>query len=108
MSNRAKRIAEGIQLPEGGPTRTVPFKVLFNIDGNNRYTIVYVSGVPENVDNDDPTIKHAAEQQFVNSLNSRMYLEMYMLEQDHKSDYPTFQNMMKTDSVTVTGVERIA
>ena len=107
MSSKAKRVAQTLAESVPQNTKVVPFKVLFNIDGNNRYTIVYVSGVPENVDSDDPTIKHAAEQQFVNSLNSRMYLEMYMPEQDHKSDYPTFQNMMKADSVTVTGVERI-
>lgn len=108
MSNKAKRMAQTLAETVPNNTRIVPFKVLFNIDGHDKYTVVYVSGVPEGIEDDDPAIKHAAEQQFVNSLNSRMYLEMYTPEQDHRKDYPTFQNMSKADSVTVTGVERIA
>lgn len=108
MSSKAKKMSQTLAETAPNNTRTVPFKVLFNIDGHKEYTVVYVTGVPEDIEDDDPTIKHAAEQQFVNSLNGRMYLEMYAPEQDHRKDYPTFQNMMKADSVTVTGVERIA
>ena len=108
MSSKAKRMTQ--TLTEGGVqgnTRTVPFKVSFNIDGHKEYTVVYVAGVPENIEDDDPTVKHAAEQQFVNSLNSRMYLEMYMPEQDSKKDYPHFKNLSKCDDISVLGVERI-
>lgn len=104
MSSKAKKLADGMSVQD---LRTVPFKVLFNIDGGNRYTIVYVSGVPKNVDDDDPTIKHAAEQMFVNAINSRMFLEMYLPDQDSKADYPHFKNLSRCDDISVQGVERI-
>lgn len=108
MSSKAKKMAQTLVGSVPQNTRVVPFKVSFNIDGDNRYTIVYVSGVPEGVDDDDPTIKHAAEQMFINALNSRMYLEMYMPEQDNKKDYPSFRNLSRADRIDVIGVERIA
>lgn len=109
MSSKAKRMTQ--TLTEGGVkgnTHTVPFKVLFNIDGHKEYTVVYVTGVPESVEDDDPTIKHAAEQMFINALNSRMWLEMYLPKQDSKKDYPHFKNLSKCDDISVIGVERIA
>ena len=106
MSSKAKRTADDISATNN--TRTVPFKVLFKIDEDNRYTVVYVSGVPKDVEDDDPTIKHAAEQMFINALNSRMWLEMYLPEQDSKKDYPLFKNLSKCDDINVMGVERIA
>ena len=108
MSSKAKKLADNI--PDGTPAqdlRTVPFKVLFNIDGDDRYTVVYVSGVPKDIDDDDPTIKHAAEQMFVNAINSRMFLEMYQPDQDSKADYPHFKNLSRCDNINVMSVERI-
>ena len=108
MSSNAKRVAQTLTKSAPNNTRTVPFKVLFNIDGANRYTVVYIAGVPKDVEDDDPTIKHAAEQMFINALNSRMWLEMYLPEQDSKKDYPFFKNLSRCDDINVTGVERIA
>lgn len=107
MSSKAKRVAQTLTSAPNN-TRTVPFKILFKIDGDNRYTVVYVTGVPEDVEDDDPTIKHTAEQMFINALNSRMWLEMYLPEQDSKKDYPLFKNLSKCDDINVMGVERIA
>ena len=109
MSNKVKKMAQnltedGVQ----GVTRIVPFKVLFNIDGYKDYTVVYVTGVPEGIEDDDPTIKHAAEQMFINALNSRMWLEMYLPEQDNKKDYPHFKNLSNCNDISVISVERIA
>lgn len=109
MSSKAKKMVEN--LTEGGVqgiTHIVPFKVSFNIDGDIRYTVVYVTGVPEGIEDDDPTIKHAAEQMFINALNSRMWLEMYLPEQNSKKDYPHFKNLSRCDKVDVIGVDRIA
>ena len=108
MSSKAKRVAQTLTKSALNNTRTVPFKVLFKIDGDNRYTVVYVTGIPKDVEDDDPTIKHAAEQMFINALNSRMWLEMYLPEQDSKKDYPHFKNLSKCDDINVMGVERIA
>ena len=108
MSSKAKRMTQTLAETVPNNTRTVPFKVLFNIDGNNEYTVVYVTGVPEDIEDDDPTIKHAAEQMFINALNSRMWLEMYLPDQDSKKDYPHFKNLSQCDDISVTGVERIA
>ena len=108
MSSKAKKMAMNIVADAtAGNKVVVPFKVTFKVDDNEVYTIVYVSGVPENMDPDDPTIKHAAEQQFVNFLNSRIYLEMYEPNQNHRTDYPIFLNMSKALKVKVTNVERI-
>lgn len=108
MSSKAKRVAQILTESASNNTRTVPFKVLFKIDGDDRYTVVYVAGVPKDVEDDDPTIKHAAEQLFTNALNSRMWLEMYLPEQDSKKDYPFFKNLSKCDDINVMSVERIA
>lgn len=108
MSSKAKKMTR--TLTEGNVqsnTRTIPFKVAFNIDGNKEYTVVYVTGIPENIEDDDPTIKHAAEQMFINALNSRMWLEMYLPDQDSKKDYPHFKNLSRCDDISVLGVERI-
>lgn len=107
MSSRANKIAKTLADSVPNNTFVVPFKVNFVLDGTNKYSIVTVSGVPEGVDPDDPTVKHAAEQQFVNALNSRMYLETYSPNQDHRNDYPMFRNLMKADTVEVISVERI-
>jgi hypothetical protein len=106
MSSKANKMAKDMA-GQKVDTKVVPFKVNFKVDDSSVYTIVYVSGVPKELDPDDPTIKHAAEQQFVNFINSRVYLEMYEPEQDHKNDYPTFLNMSKAYKVIVTSVERI-
>lgn len=106
MSSKASKMSKYIA-EANKDTKVVPFKVNFKVDDSNVYTIVYVSGVPKDLDPDDSTIKHAAEQQFVNYINSRMYLEMYEPEQDYRNDYPTFLNMTKPVKVTVTSVERI-
>lgn len=108
MSSKAKKVAQILTESASNNTRTVPFKVLFKIDGDSRYTVVYVAGVPKDVEDDDPTIKHAAEQLFTNALNSRMWLEMYLPEQDSKKDYPFFKNLSRCDDINVMGVERIA
>ena len=107
MSSKAKRVAQTLTENVPNNTRTIPFKVSFNVDGNKEYTVVYVTGVPEGIEDDDPTIKHAAEQMFINALNSRMWLEMYLPEQDSKKDYPHFKNLSKCDDISVLGVERI-
>lgn len=109
MSSKAKKMTQTLaETTAPNNVRTVPFKVLFNIDGNNEYTVVYVTGVPEGIEDDDPTIKHAAEQMFINALNSRMWLEMYLPDQDSKKDYPHFKNLSQCEDISVTGVERIA
>lgn len=108
MSSKAKKMAQTLTESVPNNIRTVPFKVSFNIDGHKEYTVVYVSGVPENIEDDDPTIMHAAEQMFINALNSRMWLEMYLPEQDSKKDYPHFKNLSRCDDISVIDVERIA
>lgn len=108
MSSKAKKMAQSlIEDNVHGSTRTVPFKISFNIDGNKEYTVVYVTGVPQGIEDDDPTIKHSAEQMFINAINSRMWLEMYLLNQDSKKDYPHFKNLSKCDDISVISVERI-
>ena len=109
MSSKSKKMAQELTATAApNDTRTVPFKVAFNIDGHEEYTVVYVTGVPKDIEDDDPTVKHAAEQMFINALNSRMWLEMYLPEQDSKKNYPHFKNLSKCDDISVTGVERIA
>lgn len=107
MSSKTKRVVQTLTRVANN-TRTISFKVTFSIDGHKEYTVVYVSGVPETVEDDDPTIKHAAEQMFINALNSRMWLEMYLPDQDNKKDYPHFKNLSRCDDISVIGVERIA
>ena len=106
MSSKASKIAKDMAVP-AGKTKSVSFKVDFVMDATDKYSIVTVSGVPEDLDPDDPLVKHTAEQQFVNVLNSRMYLETYSYNEDHRKDYPTFRNLMKVESIQVKGIERI-
>lgn len=106
MSNKVHKIAKDI-VEQKGKLKEVPFKVNFVMDATDKYSIVIVSGVPEDLDPDDPLIKHTAEQQFVNVLNSRMYLETYGYNEDHRKDYPTFRNLMKVESIQVKSIERI-
>ena len=111
MSSKVNKMANDMAVP-AGKTKVVPFKISFSVETNDSwedevYTIVYVSGVPEDLDPDDSTIKHAAEQQFVNFINSRVYLELYEPKQDYKNDYPTFLNTSNALKITVINVERI-
>ena len=108
MSSKAKKITQTLtdgNVPES--VKIVKFKVHFNIDGVLLYTVVSVSGVPESVEDNDPTIKYAAEQMFVNALNSRMWLEVYLPEQDPTAVYPHFKNLSKQNDIEVIDVEKI-
>lgn len=109
MSSKAKKMAEDI-LPNGQEekTKTATFKIAIEIDNKSYYCIVSVSGIPETTPDDDPLIKHTAEQMFINALNSRMFLEVYLPDEaDYTEYYPHFINLFKADSIGVHEVEKI-
>lgn len=109
MSSRAKRTADGIQRPEQvETTKTATFKISIEVNNRCYYCIVKVGGIPETTPDDDPFIKQAAEQTFINTINSRMFLEAHLPEEtDYTQCYPHFINLSKADSIDVHEVEKI-
>lgn len=107
MSSKVTKMAKDMDRVEAIKEKVVSFKVTYSLDTTLKYSIVTVTGVPEKTSSDDPLVKQAAEQQFVNTINMRLFLETYATDQDHRSDYPTFINLTKVESIKVKAVERI-
>lgn len=109
MSSRAKKMSQ--TLTEGsvqGKTKTATFKIAIEVNCKCYYCIVKVSGIPETTPDDDPLIKQAAEQTFINTINSRMFLEVHLPDEtDYTQYYPHFINLSKADNIDVHEVEKI-
>lgn len=108
MSSRAKRTADGIQRPEQIRTKIATFKITIEVDSKCYYCIVKVSGIPETTPDDDFLIKQTAEQTFINTINSRVFLEVHLPDEtDYTRCYPHFINLSKIDNIDVHEVEKI-
>ncbi len=106
MSSRAKKMAEQVEIKK----RTVTVRFSLNLHWYNpsgdllKDTFVNVGGVDEFTKDDDPLIKLTAEQQLINVINSRLYLELYEPGKSMKDSEPSFFNLTKVDVIEIKDV----
>ena len=73
-----------------------------------RTTYMQVTGVPEDLPAEyEDTVKHAAEAQFANALNQRLYLEFYSEGKTSNDEQPVFYNLSKLHSVKIIAITKI-
>ena len=91
-------------------TKTINYRIdveLSDIVGI-RTTYMQVTGVPEDLPVEyEDTVRRAAEAQFANALNQRLYLEFYSEGKTSNDEQPVFYNLSKLRRVKIIAITKI-
>lgn len=73
-----------------------------------RTTYMHVTGIPEDLPEEyEDTVLHAAEAQFAQALNQRLFLEFYTEGKTSRDEFPTFYNMTKISRLKIKAMIKI-
>lgn len=111
MSSKVKKMSKEMTMAEPEQkTKTINYRIdveLSDIVGI-RTTYMQVTGVPEDLPVEyEDTVRRAAEAQFANALNQRLYLEFYSEGKTSKDEQPVFYNLSKLSSVKIIAITKI-
>lgn len=111
MSSKVKKMSKEMTMAEPEQkTKTINYRIdveLSDIVGI-RTTYMQVTGVPEGLPVEyEDTVRRAAEAQFANALNQRLYLEFYSEGKTSKDEQPVFYNLSKLSSVKIIAITKI-
>ena len=111
MSSKVKKMSKEMTMAEPEQkTKTINYRIdveLSDIVGI-RTTYMQVTGVPEDLPVEyEDTVRRAAEAQFANALNQRLYLEFYSEGKTSNDEQPVFYNLSKLSSVKIIAITKI-
>lgn len=109
MSSKVKKMEKEAATVEQ-KTKTINYRIDVELSGfaGIRTAYMQVTGVPEDLPVEyEDTVKHAAEAQFANALNQRLYLEFYSEGKTSNDEQPVFYNLSKLQSVKIIAVTKI-
>ena len=111
MSSKVKKMSKEMTMAEPEQkTKTISYRIdveLSDIVGI-RTTYMQVTGVPEDLPVEyEDTVRRAAEAQFANALNQRLYLEFYSEGKTSSDEQPVFYNLSKLHSVKIVAITKI-
>ena len=91
-------------------TKTINYRIDVELSDHTgiRTTYMQVTGVPEDLPVEyEDTVRRAAEAQFANALNQRLYLEFYSEGKTSNDEQPVFYNLSKLSSVKIIAITKI-
>lgn len=109
MSSKVKKMEKEVATVEQ-KTKTINYRIDVELSdfAGIRTAYMQVTGVPEDLPVEyEDTVKHAAEAQFANALNQRLYLEFYSEGKTSNDEQPVFYNLSKLQSVKIIAVTKI-
>lgn len=111
MSSKVKKMSKEMTMAEPEQkTKTINYRIdveLSDVAGI-RTTYMQVTGVPEDLPVEyEDTVRRAAEAQFANALNQRLYLEFYSEGKTSNDEQPVFYNLSKLSSVKIITITKI-
>lgn len=111
MSSKVKKMSKEMTMAEPEQkTKTINYRIdveLSDVVGI-RTTYMQVTGVPEDLPVEyEDTVRRAAEAQFANALNQRLYLEFYSEGKTSNDEQPVFYNLSKLSSVKIIAITKI-
>lgn len=111
MSSKVKKMSKEMTMAEPEQkTKTINYRIdveLSDIVGT-RTTYMQVTGVPEDLPVEyEDTVRRAAEAQFANALNQRLYLEFYSEGKTSNDEQPVFYNLSKLRRVKIIAITKI-
>ena len=111
MSSKVKKMSKEMTMAEPEQkTKTINYRIdveLSDIVGI-RTTYMQVTGVPEDLPVEyEDTVRRAAEAQFANALNQRLYLEFYSEGKTSNDEQPVFYNLSKLRRVKIIAITKI-
>ena len=109
MSSKVKKMSEEMATVDQ-KTKTINYRIDVELSdfAGIRTTYMQVTGVPEDLPAEyEDTVKHAAEAQFANALNQRLYLEFYSEGKTSNDEQPVFYNLSKLHSVKIIAITKI-
>lgn len=109
MSSKVKKMKKEVATVEQ-KTKTINYRIDVELSdfAGIRTAYMQVTGVPEDLPVEyEDTVKHAAEAQFANALNQRLYLEFYSEGKTSNDEQPVFYNLSKLQSVKIIAVTKI-
>lgn len=111
MSSKVKKMSkEMTEVESEQKTKTINYRIdveLSDIVGI-RTTYMQVTGVPEDLPVEyEDTVRRAAEAQFANALNQRLYLEFYSEGKTSNDEQPVFYNLSKLRRVKIIAITKI-
>lgn len=109
MSSKVKKMSKEMDTVDQ-KTKTINYRIDVELSdfAGIRTTYMQVTGVPEDLPAEyEDTVKHAAEAQFANALNQRLYLEFYSEGKTSNDEQPVFYNLSKLHSVKIIAITKI-
>ena len=109
MSSKVKKMSKEMAIVDQ-KTKTINYRIDVELSdfAGIRTTYMQVTGVPEDLPAEyEDTVKHAAEAQFANALNQRLYLEFYSEGKTSNDEQPVFYNLSKLHSVKIIAITKI-
>lgn len=109
MSSKVKKMSKEMTTVDQ-KTKTINYRIDVELSdfAGIRTTYMQVTGVPEDLPAEyEDTVKHAAEAQFANALNQRLYLEFYSEGKTSNDEQPVFYNLSKLHSVKIIAITKI-
>ena len=111
MSSKVKKMSKEMTMAEPEQkTKTINYRIdveLSDVAGI-RTTYMQVTGVPEDLPVEyEDTVRRAAEAQFANALNQRLYLEFYSEGKTSNDEQPVFYNLSKLRRVKIIAITKI-
>ena len=91
-------------------TKTINYRIDVELSDTVgiRTTYMQVTGVPEDLPVEyEDTVRRAAEAQFANALNQRLYLEFYSEGKTSNDEQPVFYNLSKLRRVKIIAITKI-
>ena len=111
MSSKVKKMSKEMTMAEPEQkTKTINYRIDVELSDTVgiRTTYMQVTGVPEDLPVEyEDTVRRAAEAQFANALNQRLYLEFYSEGKTSNDEQPVFYNLSKLSSVKIIAITKI-